>query len=59
MRDDAEPLSLNCPRCPRRLRFMRIAADGLPYYVCAEHGWFVVTKEGRFRSSSPPPESVH
>ncbi len=56
--DDTGPLLLNCPQCPRRLRFVRIV-DGLPYYVCAEHGWFVIAKDSHLRASSLPPESVH
>ncbi len=60
MNDDDEPLLLNCPQCARRLRFMRIAGNGLPYYVCVMHGWFVIEKDGRLHESQfSPPDLVH
>jgi hypothetical protein len=32
------PLPLNCPKCPRRMKYISTAGDGIQVYVCAEHG---------------------
>ena len=32
------PLRLNCPKCPRRMKYIATTGDGIHLYVCAEHG---------------------
>ncbi len=54
MRDDNQ-IPLNCPKCPRPMRFMRTTDDDCPAYVCVQHGWFVLTREGYVRSTAAPP----
>lgn len=54
-----EPLPLNCPKCPRALRYMRDTEDGYPLYVCAEHGWFIIGADGRVRETQGPDERRH
>jgi hypothetical protein len=35
-----EPIPLNCPHCPRPLRYLSETAERFPLYVCVQHGWF-------------------
>jgi hypothetical protein len=38
LRDLTEPLALNCPKCPRKMRFVRTTAGGVHLFACTEHG---------------------
>lgn len=53
------PLPLNCPKCPRRLHYMRATEEGFPLYVCVQHGWFIIGADGRLQARLAPPEPVH
>jgi len=54
-----DPLPLTCPKCARPLRYMRATEDGWPLYVCVEHGWFLIGRDGRLHKTLAPPERKH
>lgn len=54
-----DPLPLHCPKCPRRLRYMRATDEGFPLDVCVEHGWFMIGFDGRLHDEPAPPERKH
>ena len=49
-------MPLNCPHCPRRIRYLRDTDEGFPLYVCVEHGWFIIGADGRLHDLPHPPE---
>ena len=47
------PLPLNCPKCPRRMKYVTATGDGIHVYVCAEHGAWQLGPGGIHRPPLP------
>ena len=47
------PLPLNCPKCPRALRYIATTDDQVLVYRCSEHGEWQLGPGGVYR---PPPD---
>jgi hypothetical protein len=56
---DDQALSLNCPYCPRRMRYLGDTDNRFPLYVCAVHGWFVIGADGRLQRLAELPTRAH
>jgi hypothetical protein len=51
--DRVSPLPLNCPKCPRRLKYITTTRDGIHVYVCAVHGAWQLGPGGIYRPPLP------
>jgi hypothetical protein len=47
------PIPLNCPKCPRPLKYLATTDDNILLYRCSEHGAWQLGPGGVYR---PPPE---
>ena len=52
--EGGEPLALNCPQCPQRMRFVRTTSSGVHIFVCSEHGEWHLGYGGLYPSCDPP-----
>jgi hypothetical protein len=55
LRGATEPLPLNCPQCPRKMRFVRTTVSGVHIFVCTEHGEWHLGYGGLYPPDDPPP----